>query len=97
MWKIYKNTAYMIWSGVMSMVNSLLVWAIVARYLGQTAFGHFTLIMAIYLVFLNVCSLGLGPLILREAAGDRSDKDRFITSAALVLACLLYTSPSPRD
>jgi O-antigen/teichoic acid export membrane protein len=86
MWKIYKNTAYMVWSGVMSMVNSLLVWAIVARYLGQTAFGHFTLIMAIYLVFLNVCSLGLGPLILREAAGDRADRSRFIASAALVLA-----------
>jgi PST family polysaccharide transporter len=86
MWKIYKNTGFMIWSGGMSMINSLLVWAIVARHLGQTAFGHFTLIMAIYLVFFNLCSLGLGPFIVREVAGERADKARFIAGTALILA-----------
>jgi O-antigen/teichoic acid export membrane protein len=83
---IFKNTGYMIWSGGMSMINSLLVWAIVARYLGPTAFGQFTLIMAIYLVFFNVCSLGLGPLIVREAAGARGDKGEFLASMGWVLS-----------
>jgi O-antigen/teichoic acid export membrane protein len=85
MWKIYKNTGFMIWSGGISLVNSLLVWAIIARYLGQTAFGHFTLIMALYLVGFNICSLGLHGLLVREVTGRRTDKDPFIASVALVL------------
>lgn len=83
---ILKNTGFMMWSGAMSMINSLLVWAIVARYMGPTAFGQFTLIMAVYLVFFNVCSLGLGPLIVREVAGRRVDQGRFLGSMALVLS-----------
>lgn len=83
---ILKNTGFMMWSGAMSMINSLLVWAIVARYMGPTAFGQFTLIMAIYLVFFNVCSLGLGPLIVREVAARRVDQGRFLSSMALVLS-----------
>lgn len=83
---IYKNTGFLIWSGGISMVHSLLVWAIVARYLGQSAFGRFTLIMAIYLVFFNLCTLGLGPLIVREVAGDGRGKGQFLGATALILA-----------
>ncbi len=85
MWKIYKNTGFMVWSGGVNMVNSLLVWAIIARYLGPTTFGHFTLIMAIYVVFFNVCSLGLGPLIVREMSGGEEQRRSFVGSVTIVL------------
>ncbi|MCS6803965.1 MAG: flippase [Acidobacteriota bacterium] len=83
---ILKNTGFMMWSGAMSMINSLLVWAIVARYLGPAALGQFTLIMAIYLVFFNVCSLGLGPLIVREVASRRGATGEFLGSMTSVLS-----------
>lgn len=85
MWKIYKNTGFMVWSGGVNMINSLLVWAVIARYLGPTTFGHFTLIMAIYVVFFNVCSLGLGPFIVREVTGGEEDRQSFIRSVTIIL------------
>lgn len=61
-----RNLLWMIWSGVISIANSILIWIFIARMREPEELGRFTVIMGLYALFFSVCSLGLIPFLVSE-------------------------------
>jgi O-antigen/teichoic acid export membrane protein/glycosyltransferase involved in cell wall biosynthesis len=104
---IVRNTAWLVWSGALSIANGLLLWMAMARWREAAEVGQFATVMSVYGIFLTLCSLGLGPYLASEIA-RRTDRKQFVASAvALVFSwsvvCAIamvatgfVISPSPR-
>lgn len=79
-----RNMAWMVWSGVISIANSILLWIFIARLRDIEELGRFTIVMGLYALFFTVCSLGLMPYMTSEIS-RRSDSGKFIGSASVLL------------
>jgi O-antigen/teichoic acid export membrane protein/glycosyltransferase involved in cell wall biosynthesis len=104
---IVRNTAWLVWSGALSIANGVVLWMAMARWREAAEVGQFAVVMSVYGIFLTLCSLGLGPYLTTEIA-RRSDRKAFVASAAalvfswsvfcaIAMAATGYLiSPSPR-
>ena len=83
---LFRNAAWMAWSGLMGIANSVVLWALIARWRETEEMGRFTIVMSIGFIFIILCSLGLGPYLTSEIA-RRTEKERgpFIASATFYL------------
>ncbi|HMS40966.1 MAG TPA: polysaccharide biosynthesis C-terminal domain-containing protein [Pyrinomonadaceae bacterium] len=79
-----RNMAWMVWSGVVSIANSILLWIFIARLRDVEELGRFTIVMGLYALFFTVCSLGLMPYMTSEIS-RRSDSEKFVGSASIFL------------
>ncbi|HEX8397294.1 MAG TPA: polysaccharide biosynthesis C-terminal domain-containing protein [Pyrinomonadaceae bacterium] len=61
-----RNLLWMVWSGGISIANSILVWVFMARMRDVEELGRFTIVMGLYTLFFGVCSLGLVPYLVSE-------------------------------
>lgn len=86
---------WLVWSGVISIANSILVWVFMARMREPEELGRFTIVMGLYALFFTICSLGLIPFMVSEISerieqSKTSQKDKqtvagFIGSASVFL------------
>lgn len=83
---ILRNAAWMVWSASLGIANSVVLWALMARWRETEELGRFTIVMSVGSIFIILCSFGLGPYLTSEIA-RRSEKERgpFIASAAYYL------------
>lgn len=61
-----KNLSWLVFSGVINVANSVLIWIFMARWRDAEELGKFTIVMGLYALFYNVCSLNLSPFLVRE-------------------------------
>lgn len=92
-----RNLLWMVWSGSISIANSVVLWIFIARMRDVEEMGRFTIVMGLYALFYNVCSLGLIPFLVNEIScrNERQDVSalprkeqtmtNFIGSAAVLL------------
>jgi len=91
---VARNMLWMVWSGAVSIANSILLWIFLARMRETEELGRFTIVMGLYALFFTVCSLGLAPYIVNEVsrryAADASDLHQkeiagFVGSASILM------------
>jgi len=63
-----QNLLWMIWSGTISIANSVLIWIFIARMRDEEELGRFTIVLGLYALFYGVCSLGLMPFLVSETS-----------------------------
>ena len=93
--RIGNNLFWMVWSGSISIANSVLLWIFFARMREVDELGRFTIVMGIYGLFYGACSLGLIPFLISEISRRNSIEQSkehshqkvtsFISTAALFL------------
>ena len=91
--KIGQNLLWMVWSAIISIANSILLWAYFARMREVEDVGRFTIVMGIYTLFFGICSLGLIPFLVSEISrriehsSDKTEQNvvTFISTASVVL------------
>lgn len=83
---LLRDAAWMVWSGTVSIANSVVVWAMFARWRDTAELGRFTIVMGIYMIFMTICTLGLHPYTAREVARrEGQGRDEFMASVACFL------------
>ncbi len=85
---LLRRAAWLVWSGGVNVANSVLLWMVLARWRDAAEVGRFTVAVSIYLTFVSLCSLGLGPYLVSEIARrkDQTGGHRsFVASAAAFL------------
>ena len=91
---LMRRAAWLVWSGVVNVANSVLLWMVMARWREAAEVGRFTVAISIYLIFTALCSLGLGPYLVSEITRRKEQQEshlNFIASASgfLVLVSLV--------
>lgn len=108
--RIGRNLMWLIWSGTISIANSLLLWIFIAQMRDVEEVGRFTIVLGLYTLFVGICSLGLIPFLVSEISRRQLLFDEgspeseaaihsFISSASVVLfmsglACTLLMAIS---
>jgi O-antigen/teichoic acid export membrane protein len=95
-----RNLLWMIWSGAVSIANSIILWIFIARMRDVEELGRFTIVMGLYALFYSICSMGLIPFFVNEISRRKESSDNndsspeaegpvtnFIGSAAVFLSC----------
>ncbi len=74
---------WMVWSGAVSIANSIVLWIFIARWREPAELGRFTIVMGLYALFFTICSMGLPPYLVSEISRRRGREiTRLIGSAA---------------
>lgn len=79
------NLGWFVFSGAVSVANSVLIWIFMARWRDAEELGRFTIVMGLYALFYNICSLNLSPLLVREInrrSGKSGESLRAFTGTA---------------
>lgn len=63
-----RSLLWMVWSAVVSIANSLVLWIVVARLRSVGETSEFTSVMGLYALFFGICSLGLMPYLVSEVS-----------------------------
>lgn len=74
---VTRNLLWMVWSGGISVANSVVLWIFIARMRDVEEMGRFTIVMGLYALFYNVCSLGLIPFLVNEISRRNEQEDTF--------------------
>ncbi|MFN0120428.1 MAG: polysaccharide biosynthesis C-terminal domain-containing protein [Blastocatellia bacterium] len=85
---LLRRGAWLAWSGGVNVANSILLWMALARWREAAEVGRFTVAISIYLTFVALCSLGLGPFLVSEITRRKEQQGAhlsFIASAAAFL------------
>jgi len=82
--RIAKNTTLILIAQIVTYILGFFITIYTARYLGVGNFGTLSLALSITGIFVIFTDLGLGTLIVREVARDKSVADRYITNIALM-------------
>jgi len=72
---VVRNLLWMVWSGSMGIANSVVLWIFIARMRDVEEVGRFTIVMGLYALFYNICSLGLIPFHVNEISRRNERKD----------------------
>ena len=72
---VVRNLLWMGWSGSMGIANSVVLWIFIARMRDVEEMGRFTIVMGLYALFYNICSLGLVPFHVNEISRRNGRKD----------------------
>lgn len=106
---LVRNLIWMVWSGVVGIANSVLLWIFIARMRETEELGRFTIVMGLYALFFTVCSMGLVPFLVSEISRRSEKKNVFkflgsaavflfvsgLLSAVLMTASVFFISESP--
>ena len=84
------NLSWLVFSGAVSIANSILVWIFMARWRDAEELGRFTIVMGLYALFYNICSLNLSPHLVceisrRSAKTSEKIREFFGTSAVFLV------------
>jgi O-antigen/teichoic acid export membrane protein len=82
--RIAKNTSLMLTSQIITYILGFFITLYTARYLGVGNFGILSLALSLTGIFVIFTDLGLGTLIVREVARDKSVADKYISNIALM-------------
>lgn len=87
---ISSNFLWMAWSGTASILNSVLIWIVIARQRSVEEVAHFAIVMGLYALFFSVVSLGLMPYLVNEITRRADNKangsmSRFLGSSTVLL------------
>lgn len=82
------HAAWLVWSGVANLANSVLLWMVLARWRDAPEVGRFTIAMSVYLIFSGLCTLGLGPYLVSEFTRRKDQQAHlsFTASATVFLS-----------
>lgn len=87
-----KSFFWMVWSGAISIANSVVLWIAMARSRDVDEVGRFAIVLGIYALFVGICSLGLVPHFVTEISKRRASTDPrgslrdYISSAAVFVS-----------
>lgn len=94
--RVVTNTAAQLVAPALRVGASVVVFAVLGRYLGVAGFGEYGLVVAYVVLFTNALGdWGLATILLREIARRPAEREALISSAAalqLVLAALSYAA-----
>ena len=90
--KMSANLGWLVFSGAVSVANSILIWIFMARWRDRSELGGFTVVMGLYALFYNICSLNLSPLIVREISRRAAKFDDSLSSFIGTTAIFLLIS-----
>lgn len=85
--KLATNMVALLTSDVLNRTTTFLVYALVARYLGDFGFGQMSLALLLLYTFYVFAGLGLRIYITREVARDLSLTSRYLVNGS-ILVCL---------
>jgi O-antigen/teichoic acid export membrane protein len=89
---LVRRAAWLVWSGGVNIANSVLLWMVLARWREAAEVGRFTVAISIYLTFVGLCSLGLGPYLVSEITRRKELDGTHRTLIASATAFLLAAS-----
>lgn len=81
---LLRNTAWMAWSGGVSIANGIVLWIAMARWRQPAEIGQFTSVIGLQAIFTTICALGINPYLTSEIA-RRNDRKSFIASATVLI------------
>jgi O-antigen/teichoic acid export membrane protein len=84
---IIRNTSYLALAETVKPALSFILILVISRVLGRDGIGSYTIILTFAGLFELIATVGLGPLIVRGIAADRSQLS-FYTSGAMGVALL---------
>jgi len=84
---IVKNTGAMLLATLIRMSASFVLVIFVARNLGSTGMGEFSLILSLFWIFQTIASMGVQPLIIREIAKAKDKTGIIFSNAAFLAVC----------
>lgn len=86
-----RNFFWMVWSGVISIANSVVLWIFLARMRDVEELGRFTIVMGIYALFISGSSLGLMPYLVNEISRRRERSGHLSTEVSTLISnAVLY-------
>ena len=81
---IFQNTGAVLIGTLIRMSSSFILTILVARKLGSTGMGEFSLLISLFYVFQTVASLGIQPLVIREVAKDHNTAVSFLVNTGIL-------------
>jgi len=82
--RLAKNTGALLLAHVVEPACSFILVLFVARSLGVSGLGKFSIILSLFFIFQTVSSLGFTHLITREVAQDRSKAGKYLINGSFV-------------
>lgn len=79
-----RNTVFMTLSQIGDRVLLFVIAILLARYLGVTDYGTYAFAIAFVFFFSIIIDLGLGPLLMREIARDKSKADKYLSNVFII-------------
>ena len=70
--KIASNTIYQIIGRLSTSISTLIVTAMITRYLGIKSFGEYSIVIAFLTIFYTISDFGVNSVLIREFADDAS-------------------------
>lgn len=88
--RIAKNTSVLLIAQIISYVCTFFITMYLARYLGVEGFSVWSIALSITGIFGIFADLGLGTLMIREIARDKSITNKYISNTALMKVFLSF-------
>ncbi len=82
--RLAKNTGAVLLAQVAEPACSFILVLFIARSLGVSGLGKFSIAISLFFIFLTISSLGFSHLITREVARDRSKAGKYLINASFV-------------
>jgi len=82
--RIAKNTLVLTAADIISKILSFVLVVYIARYLGDVGFGKYSFAFAFCSLFLILSDLGLGTVLIRDVARDKSAAGKYLGNAAVI-------------
>jgi len=82
--RLVKNTGAVLLAQVAAPVCSFILVLFVARSLGVSGLGKFSIAISLFFIFQTISSLGFSHLITREVARDRSKAGKYLINASFI-------------
>ncbi len=104
---LFKNTLARSATELFNRLGAAIFWVLVARYLGASALGALAFGLSLHAFFLTISTLGLGAVVVRDVARDRSKASVYfgnvlllgftstVLVAALMIGVTLLLQPNP--
>ncbi|MBN1824054.1 MAG: oligosaccharide flippase family protein [Endomicrobiales bacterium] len=86
---IVKNTVYLNISTVISRLLAIITSAIIARHIGQTQFGQFTVFISLSNILVILSDFGMSPYVIGEVARKKDDSSNWLKQI-LTLKTIIY-------
>ncbi len=93
--KIIGNTFWLFGERILSMILSLLIGVLVARYLGPKQYGTYNFVLAFIMLFEPLCQLGLNSIVTRDLVRHPQDKYEILGTTftvRFVASCFSFTT-----
>ncbi len=104
--KLMNNALSILASDALNRAATFVLYAMVARFLGEFEFGQMSLALTFFYMFQVLAVAGLKTLVTREVAKNRAETSRYLVMGSLVvvltslltiavLAAVITSSPTP--